>query len=338
MGKMKWLFIGIMCIFILVLIFPSMVILFEKDIVNKEKNQEVATLEDNNTNILGKEEMVAVFRNKDEIIEYISLEDYVVGVVAAEMPISFELESLKAQAITARTYVVRKKYNEANDNESADITDQVTDQVYYSDSELKKMWDKNYEQRINKVKMAVADTTGQILTYDGELIMATFFSTSNGKTENSEDYWQNHLPYLRSVDSSWDEDTPAFLAKETFTVKDIEEKINVKLSESDGIIGNEEKRTPGGRVESIMISGTTFTGKDLREKLSLRSSDFKMERKGSEVIITTKGFGHGVGMSQYGANEMAKSGKNYKEILAHYYTDTQISEVTSFLPQWVATK
>lgn len=282
---------------------------------------------------------INVFRNKTNTVETVNLEDYVVGVVAAEMPASFEMEALKAQALTARTFVTKtltaQKKKDLPSN--ADITDTVNDQVYLSDEELRAQWGNQYEEKRKRIEEAVQATRGQILTYKDELITPSFFSTSNGYTENSEDYWQNPLPYLRSVESPWDKDSPKYLQETKMALNEFERMLGIQVgSKTD--IGQIISRTEGKRIAQIKIGGKTLTGKEVREKLNLKSSDFTWYRKGNDIVITTKGYGHGVGMSQYGANGMAKEGKTYKDILAHYYKDISIKEATAYLPTYTTAK
>src|SRR5699024_1249324 len=140
----------------------------------------------------------------------------------------------------------------------------------------------------------------------------SYFSTSNGFTENSEDYWENKIPYLRSVESPWDEQSPKFLDQQIFTIDDLATVLNVELPENT-YIPMDVTRTESNRVKQFTLADHTFTGRDIREKLKLQSSDFSVKQKNNHLIFTTKGYGHGVGMSQYGANGMAKDGKSYKE-------------------------
>ena len=281
---------------------------------------------------------VAVYRTGSEEIEKFPLEQYIVGVVAAEMPAEFELEALKAQALAARTYVVRQ-LNLGNTEglpKGAVVSDSVSHQVFKSEAELKKSWGSEFEEKINKIRQAVAQTAGQVITYDGQPIDASFFSTSNGFTENSEDYWENEIPYLRSVESPWDKESPKFTQEKSFTVQEFEQKLGIKVSKDD--IGKVLSRTEGERIEQIQIGGKVFTGREVREKLELASSDFSWVLRGDEIIVTTEGYGHGVGMSQYGANGMAKAGKTYQDIVTHYYQNVTISEAEPFLKQYMVKK
>lgn len=282
---------------------------------------------------------VAVYRSSKSKIESVPLENYLVGVVAAEMPADFKEEALKAQALTARTYIVKKMLSKDSLGvpQGAEVTDTIRDQVYLNDDELRKNWKADYDWKRKKILDAVRATSGQILTYKGEAITATFFSTSNGYTENSEDYWPNSFPYLRSVASPWDKSSPKFSYKEEFSVKSFEAKLGVKIGNSSQI-GKITEYTAGKRVGKVNFNGKVLTGKDIRSKLDLRSSDFSWVRKGNSIIVTTKGFGHGVGMSQYGANGMAEEGKNYKDILRHFYQGVEITSAENMLATITAQK
>jgi stage II sporulation protein D len=283
---------------------------------------------------------VAVFRSSKKIIEKVPLEDYLVGVVAAEMPAEFKEEALKAQALTARTYIVNRLVSKEDIKDvpkGAQVTDTQFHQVYMNDVEQRKEWGSKYELKKEKILEAVRATGGKILTYESKPINATFFSTSNGYTENSEDYWSGNIPYLRSVSSPWDKNSPKFNYEKVLTVKEFEAKLGVKIG-STKTIGKVIEKTTGKRVGKVDFKGKVLTGKDIREKLDLRSSDFAWERKGDNIVITTKGFGHGVGMSQYGANGMAEEGKNYQEIVKYYYQGVEISSAESMLATITAKK
>ncbi len=278
---------------------------------------------------------VPVFRSDQKETISIPIEDYVKGVVAAEMPSDFNMEALKAQALTARTFVVTKLKNpSANLPDQAVVTDTIQDQVYKDQAQLKKAWGEEFDEKFARIEEAVQATSGQILTYEGNPIYASFFSTSNGYTENSEDYWENKAPYLRSVESPWDVDSPKYEDKATFTVAEFEQKLGVDLSNNS--IGSIENLTEGKRVAEVSVGGKTFTGREIRDLLGLRSSDFTWERVGDTINVVTKGYGHGVGMSQYGANGMAEDGKAYADIVKHYYQGVAISEMENYVTDYTA--
>ncbi|GAA0436743.1 MAG: stage II sporulation protein D [Bacillota bacterium] len=321
---------------IIILVVPTLIVVpFAKG-----DRQEGATPTENETTAqveLGSSPFsVSVMRSASDKVEGIPLEEYVVGVVASEMPADFEKEALKAQALAARTYIVNYKLH-GNEEESkkSDVTDTVQHQVYKDEYQLQKQWGSDFNWKINKVKKAVLETEGEILTYKDAPITPAFFSTSNGYTENSEDYWENELPYLRSVASPWDKESPKYLDQKTFSSDQLEKALELDFSNKTPL-PIQLTRTDSKRVEEIEIAGQKFSGRDIREKLDLRSSDFTVEQKNNHFIFTTKGFGHGIGMSQYGANGMAKDGKSYKDIVQYYYQNVQISTVDNIAPTLVA--
>ena len=266
---------------------------------------------------------IRVLRNSNTV-ENIPLEEYLVGVVSAEVPVSFEEEALKAQTVAARTYALKQM--ESRKNESYDVKDDTSSQVYQSDEQLRNKWKDKYDEYINKVKKCIKETEGEYLTYNDQIIYAFFFSTSNGKTEDNKDVFGQDLPYLKVVDSSFDEkETSGFVSQKTFTLQEFYDKLNIGYSDNLNI--TDKTLTDSNRVRTITINGITFKGTDIRSKLSLRSTDFTIEKKDNNILITTKGYGHGVGMSQYGANALAKQNKTYEEILKYYYQGTNLKKL-----------
>lgn len=260
---------------------------------------------------------------RDAGIVTVPLEDYVVGVLAGEMPIEFEMEALKAQAVAARSYVLKKmSYNKEKEY---DVVDTVMNQVYLDNDYLKKTWGKDYVKKINKLKTAVIETNYQYVDYNGNIADTMFFSTSVGETENSEEVFSNKVPYLKSVSSTWDEISPVYKLNYQFKLSEFLSKLDlpysnfVKLEVIDS--------TSTGRVKKIKINEKTFDGSVVVTKLKLKSNHFTIKQDGDTINITTKGYGHGVGMSQYGAQGMALNGYSYEEILMHYYQGTSIKKI-----------
>lgn len=245
----------------------------------------------------------------------LDMDEYLLGVIPSEMPVSFELEALKAQAVAARTYVVQRNYQ---------VDDTVSTQVYRDPSQQKEMWKTSYDTYVEKISSAIAQTKDEIITYNGKAISAVFFSSSCGKTANANEYWENEVPYLKSVDSSWDQEEEGFQQ----TIQLSEEEFSKTLGFENHVSKIE---TPilydSGYVKSITIDTITFSGREIREKLNLRSSSFTIDKKGNVYYITTKGYGHGIGMSQYGAQAMAKKGYTYQEIISHYYQGVKIEKM-----------
>ena len=267
--------------------------------------------------------VVRVYRAKEKKIIYIPLEQYIYGVVSSEMPIGFEKEALKAQAVASRTYVL---YNiESHKDKDYDVYDTEDSQVYQTDEELKEKWKDKYVEYSNKIKRIIMETKGEYLSYDGKIIEAFFFSTSSGYTENSEDVFSEKLPYLRSVESKWDKDSPSYDDKKEYSKIDFYNKLGLEYSDKLNISSVKNSKT--GRIISLKINGIDFKSSDVREKLKLRSTFFNIESDNKTVTIKTKGYGHGVGMSQYGANGMALAGFLYKDILKYYYTGVKIEKI-----------
>lgn len=266
---------------------------------------------------------VRVKREDTGVIDKVYLEDYITGVLAGELPIDFNDEAFKAQAVAARSYVLKKM--EYNVNNSYDVVDTIYNQVYLDSDYLKKVWGSKYVSKINKIKRAVIDTEGEYLTYDGKVIDAFFFSTSVGYTENSEDVFDKSLPYLRSVKSEWDNVSPVYKEEKNMSIYDFYLKLGLDYSSTLSSIVT--LATSTGRVKKIKINDVLFSGGDVVSKLNLRSNYFFFKQVNDNVIITTKGYGHGVGMSQYGAEGMARNGFKYDEILKYYYKDVVLEKL-----------
>lgn len=342
MSRIKPLVLLGAILFAIILLIPTLLVLpftQEKHTLQVNKTTAPATVTQQNPTTSEPAIEVAVYRSKTKKIANIPLEEYVKGVVASEMPAEFELEALKAQALTARTYIIRQLLGDEpiSAPKGAVVTDTVMHQVYKSQEELRAAWGPaNYDWKMARITEAVEATKGQIVTYNNEPITASFFSTSNGYTENSEDYWKNSFPYLRSVESPWDKISPKFKDKVVLSIADFEKKLGVKVTSDK--IGEIVSRTAGNRVAKVKINDKTFDGREIREKLELRSTDFTWKKQGNNVVITTKGYGHGVGMSQYGANGMATEGKSFKDIITHYYKGTNITSAEPYLKDVLVAK
>lgn len=245
----------------------------------------------------------------------LTMEEYLLGVIPSEMPISFELEALKAQAVAARTYVIQRNYQ---------VDDTVATQVYHDSSQQQQMWKQSYDTYVEKIKKAIQETSDEVITYDNKVISAVFFSSSCGKTANANEYWEQEVPYLRSVDSSWDKEEEGYKQSIQLSKQEFSEKLGFLrlVSKIDDPILYQS-----GYVKSIKIDDVVFTGRQVREKLGLRSSCFTIVETKDGYTITTKGYGHGIGMSQYGAQAMAKQGHTYQEILTYYYQGVQIEKM-----------
>lgn len=280
---------------------------------------------------------VRVFRVGTGKIDTVPLEEYVMGVVAGEMPAEFEIEALKAQAMAARTYITLRlaKKDFKDVPKDAHVTDTVKHQVYMDDKQKRERWGSAYTWKEARIRQAIEQTAGQVLTYQNEPINATFFSTSNGYTENSEDYWETRIPYLRSVKVPWDNISPNYEETVTMTVQQMEKKLKTKIAQpaaaGDNTWQKVLSRTAGQRVKEVKIGDKTFTGREVRTMLGLKSSHFTMSIENGKVKIRTLGYGHGVGMSQWGANGMAKEGKTAEEIVSYFYKGVQIESAEKWI-------
>lgn len=260
---------------------------------------------------------ITVYRSNGSVIN-LNMTDYLIGVVSSEMPASFNLEALKAQSVLARTYALKAKQT------GKKLTDTVSTQSYIDIDQMKNKWGNSFNIFYNKIKNAVENTNGEYLSYNGNYIEALYHSTNNGKTESSLDVFGNYYPYLISVSSEYDKNASSYLRTINMPLDTISNKLGLSLN-NDSVISI-LSYTDGGNIKEININGNNFSGKKVRELLNLRSADFDISISDNNANITTRGYGHGVGMSQYGANGMANAGYGYKDILSHYYPGTTLTK------------
>lgn len=268
-------------------------------------------------------------------VEEISVFDYVVGAVCAEMPATFEPEALKAQAVAAHTYAQRQKEKamvspDKELNGAYFSNDSSKYQAYFTENQAKQYYGDNYEQYIEKIKDAVSDVENEILVYEDEPIIAAFHSMSTGTTESAENVWGSKVEYLIPVESDYDTEAPKYMEEYEYTADEVKERLenafdDIKLGDKPEEWFSDVSKSKSNTVLEIKAGNLTVTGQEIRAALSLRSASFDIEYDDG-FKITTRGYGHCVGMSQYGANAMAKEGKTYKEILEHYYPNTQLEK------------
>lgn len=296
-----------------IIVIPFVIVNF----FNLDSREEIKLNYESNT-------IIRVKRLSSGEIQYLPFEEYIVGVLAGEMPIYFEEEAFKAQAVAARSYALKKiEYNKDNDY---DVVDSILNQVYLDNYYLNDAWGSKYVDNISKLRKIVNDTSLEYLEYNGEVVDALFFSTSNGYTENSSLVFNIDLPYLQSVSSMWDSSTSsAFRSTKSISLEKFYSLLGIDYS---NILDFKVlKRSSTNRVLNVSINGIEFTGRDMYDKLGLRSTDFSLKQDGNNIIIDMVGYGHGVGMSQYGAQGMAIEGYSYKEILSHYYVGTSVKKM-----------
>ncbi len=268
-----------------------------------------------------------ILRCETEEIEEISYSDYIFGVLAAEMPALYETEALKAQAVAAHTFALYRTV--ANEENDYDITDNFkVDQAFITISEAEEKWGENAEEYIQKIKSIVKETENLALTYNGEIILSAYHAISSGKTEDCKNVWGGEYSYLLSVDSVGDKLSPNYISTKNVTLAEIKALFpDLILNDDPDAYFKEIQKTDAGRVLTLKMCDNQITGSELREKLDLKSANFDVKFENDSFTFTVYGYGHGVGMSQYGANYMAQQGADFKEILNHYYTGCEIKEI-----------
>lgn len=274
-------------------------------------------------------ESVKVLATASGQVTELSLREYLIDSVAAEIGGAAEAEAIKAQAIACHTLLLYKKAHKDASLGEADISD--ISHKLLTQVEQQEKWGDNYQVYREKTEKCIEEVENKILYFDGEPIMATFFSISNGKTENAENVWGKAVPYLVSVDSPDDKLAPDYSSVVTVSA----EEFKKALSDKGTTTGEKKEKWIGdtvlnstGTVKSITLCGKEFSGTEVRSIFSLKSATFSVKYEDGKFVFTVSGYGHGVGMSQYGANEMAKKGNTYDEILTHYYKNAVISTLS----------
>lgn len=259
------------------------------------------------------ENVITLYRSNGEILN-LTINEYLIGAVAGEMPASFNIEALKAQAVVSRTYLLKRIKN------NNIIIDSTMQQVYKDNNELKNMWKNDFDKYYSKIKKAVLDTDKIAIYYNGDYIDALYHSTSNGYTLNSENVWSNAIPYLKSVESKWDLNASSYLKNTNKDIAYVLSLFGIDDINKIQIVSRDDTN----HVKEIKVGDKIYKGTTFRSLLKLRSTDFDIMVNDNSVVFITRGFGHGVGMSQYGTNGMANEGYNYIDILNHYYTNVSI--------------
>lgn len=308
---------------------------FDKEVTPSKKDKSNLI---KNSDLIEKKsiEYISLYNPYTDTVSEIPLEEYVMGVVAAEMPAEFHIEALKAQAIAARTYAMSRmqKFSDGHpEHKLAPLCKAVHCQAYLSMEELREVKGENWiENYWGKIEEAVDSTKGILMYYKVEIIEPLYHSTSGGMTEDAVNVFASDSPYLKGVLSPYEEEAPKYRTVTTITVDEFINKIKSKYPDAKIDKDNfSEKmrlieRTPSGRIKKLAIDKIVIEGSDLRDLLELNSTNFTItyDQKLNIIDIVTYGYGHGVGMSQWGANGMAKKGSTYIDILKHYYTDIKI--------------
>ncbi|HCH27942.1 MAG TPA: stage II sporulation protein D [Ruminococcaceae bacterium] len=260
--------------------------------------------------------------NSGKVIDVLT-EEYLIGCIAGEMPITYDDEALKAQAVASYTFALYKKSIGGKDY---DVTaDYKTDQCYLTEQEQKEKWGENYQVNRKRLEKVIKSVKGEWIAFEGEPILSVYHAISCGKTYSCGDVWGKDLPYLKSVDSSFDKLSDDYKSETQITVEEFCEKLGLK-TDNAGEAKIELSKDKNSRADNVTVNGVTLSGKEFVDLFALKSQNLEITVKANTVSITTYGRGHGVGMSQVGADKLAKSGSTYKEILHHYYSGCSIEK------------
>lgn len=336
-GKMKKVFIYFFLFLLIFFLLPALLTKKDSEVsakvpekdINEIENQEIN--QEHNYKNYG---VIKLLHKKTGEIEEVPLDMYLCNVVSSEMPVDFELEALKAQAVVARTYTIYKIQNKKHEN--SDICDDSSCcQAWISKEERLAKWDENErESNWSKIEQSVNETKGKIITYNGSPINAFFHSNSGGTTELPVNVWGggSNLPYLQVVETNGEEGYEQYKSEVVFTQNELIEKLKTKYK--DIIINfdnNEELKildyTDSGRVKTIKFGNHDLSGTETRSLLGLKSTNFEIIKENGNIKFLVKGYGHGVGMSQTGADSLAKEGKSYEDIIKHFYIGVEISDI-----------
>lgn len=273
-----------------------------------------------------KAETVRLYDASLDKVQELPIKEYLFGVVAGEMPALYEEEALKAQAVAAYTFTLARK-SENKEKEYDITTDHTADQAFKTREQAISDWGGDAAQYAEKIENAIKAVEGLAVTYNGEIITAAYHAISAGKTQNGEDVWGKERPYLKAVLSEGDKLNKNYISKMEFSETELKEKLKEKIEEAETPNFENFIYTDSGYVKTVELCGKSMSGSAISEALGLKSSCFEIEKTDELYIFTVYGYGHGVGMSQAGADYMAKQGANYKEILLYYYTDCKVEKV-----------
>lgn len=318
---------GILCVIVAIILLFTPLAAVTYDTDNEESETDIVETADN-TAEKSDSDTISVFLSEEEKTEEIDMRDYIIGSVAQEMPASYEIEALKAQALAAVTYAEYSKKNNSDSTSSADISDDSnTHQGYLTQEQMQEKWGDAYEIYYNKIAAAVDAVIDKVITYDSEPIMAAYHAISTGQTESAENIWGEEIPYLASVESEGDKYSTRYSSEVTLTSDEIIQAAKEKgltITDTDDELIKINSTTQSGTVTSVSIGSYEFTGTDIRDMFSLRSPSFDVTYENGSYTFSVKGYGHSVGMSQYGADWYAKQGYTYEQIIKHYYTGVEI--------------
>lgn len=306
---------------------------------SKVENTSSLSSNTNTSDTANSEEEITIYHHTTQQIQTLPMKEYIKGVVCAEIPAGFHEEAIKAQAVIAHTYALRIQNNLAQSPDEslkgAQIsTDPDKHQAYFTPEEIKKRYGKQYDTYWQKVSNCVDAVINQVVTYQDQPIIAAFHSISNGSTENPEYVWGQSVPYLIPIASEGDASSPHYKSTEYFSEKQVRSILqqqypNISFSEDKSQWFSIQSNTPGGYVDQVSVLGQQTNGQEIRKLFGLKSASFTVAYQDNQFLFTTWGYGHGVGLSQYGADYYAKQGMTYDQILAHYYPNTTLTTLTA---------
>ena len=338
MLNFKKYLVYIFAFIIIIFIIPALCTKQAKETVaEQEENESKENKEKQEKYDYSKYATIKLYHKEEEKVEELPIDEYLYGVVSAEMPANFELEALKAQAVAARTYTIYKIVNGKGKHnaDNADICDDSTCcQAWISKEKRMERWpEENRENYWNKIKEAVDSTAGKIITFNNEPIDAFFHSNSGGITESSINVWGGiDLPYLKSVETAGEDGYTQYSSEVKISKEELLNKLKEKYRDIQINFDEEDcikiiEYTESKRAKTVKFGNTQIAGTEVRSIFGLKSSNFSIKTQGNDVIFSVTGYGHGVGMSQTGADSMAKAGSSYEEIIKHFYTGVEISEI-----------
>lgn len=339
---MKKIFIYLLGFIIIFFIIPTLLTIsppkenVEETISNIEENSE-ETVKQQEQYDYQKYKTIKLLHQESGQVEELNIDEYLYGVVSSEMPANYEIEALKAQAVVARTYTIYQIIHNSGKHENADICDNFNCcQAWISKDERMAKWSaEEAESNWNKILEAVNSTSGKIITYNGEPINAFFHANSGGITESSLNIWGGiDYPYLKSVETAGEEGYTQYSSEVVYSKEELINKIKEKYPDCEIDFSQENciqiiEYTTSSRVKTIKFGNIEMAGTEARTILGLKSTNFTFIIEGNNIKFSVTGYGHGVGMSQTGADALAKTGSNYEEIIKHFYTDVEIIEVNS---------
>lgn len=321
----------IVVVAVIMLVTPLSAISFADNEVKTEESTDEKSQSQSSADVTvqtADKDTISVFMTASNTTEEMNMREYIIGTVAAEMPASYDEEALKAQALAAVTYAeYQKKNGDKSGLNGADISDNSnTHQGYMTKEQMREKWGEAFDTYYEKISDAVDAVVDMVITYDGEPVIAAYHAISSSQTESAENAWGVKIPYLKSTDSEWDTDSARYLSTVTVSDDDLAELMGSENVKADGNDIKINSTSDAGTVLEIIVCGNSMSGNQVRDMFSLRSPCFSVEYENEEYIFTVKGYGHGVGLSQYGADRLAKQGKTYQQIINHYYTDVKIEK------------